>query len=277
MMWPLKSILTELNRSDQFVVDSSVGKLIIKRDFYHNMPYVLAYNSNLPTPGSAVFFVHGLGDCASLGIKTALELAAKGFTAVLPEMPWHGVLEPDNRSDLFNGENFVPSILRVISRGVQAISALTSHLQQNALAAPGDCGISGFSMGGYVTYMMPLIDQRFTVLAPVSGSPYRYNPKTVEYFGIERETLKDLAKYDVPEAAQHAEDLSKTAILIQHAVDDETVASADNQHFFELLQPFYRDRPDELKAIFYPTGGHLYQDQMRDEVVEWFGKHLHKN
>ena len=273
-MWPLKSILVKLNQSEAYVYESQVGKIVVERRFFKNMPYVLISNRSLATKGKAVFFVHGLGDNASMGIKTGLELAVAGFTAVLPEMPWHGVLQPDNNQDLFNGDNFVPTILRVLSNGVQAISELTTFLQEYGLAAPGDCGISGFSMGGYITYMIPLIDRRFNVLAPVSGSPNRYNPKTVDYFQINRESLESLRTFDGPEAAQHAEELAKTAILLQHALDDETVAASDNQHFYDLPKPSYRDNPERLKAIFYEEGGHIYQEGMRAQVVQWFITHL---
>ena len=268
-MWELKTIWSTLKQSSSITIATPSGRITGSINYCQGLPYYLFRNNR--GPGHLVAFMHGYTDNALLGLSTALDLADNGFTAVLPEARWHGQEQPANFEDLFNSDNFIYSIFKVIRSAVTGISKLTTYLQNQGLALSGEAGICGFSMGAYISYLLPVFDKRFTVAAPVSGSPFHYDAKAAEHFKVNLESNKRQLE-GIPEASQYIAELQSVSWLIQHADDDETVSAEGSRKFCQMLQK--EKTPNNFKAVFYNTGGHNYHDYMRSELVNWFVKQL---
>ncbi len=270
-MWALKDIWSGVRLDGYKEICFNEQVLVARQLFNQGMPYCIIRNE-ANSPGHAVIFMHGFSDNALLGLSTALELAQHGFTALLPEAKWHGLVQPENFAHIFNSDNFLMSMKQTLKSTMTHLTTLLTYVQSKRWALPGVAGIAGFSMGAYMTYMMPLLDNRFTVAGPVSGSPDHYDAKAVEHFNIKL-TITESA-LQLPEASQATQELSNVAWLIQNAKDDETVSVAGSERFYEKLMPYFSQNPEKIKAIFYPSGGHLYTEIMREELVKWFVHHL---
>ncbi|QOR36570.1 prolyl oligopeptidase family serine peptidase [Clostridium sp. 'deep sea'] len=270
-MWKIKEIWSSLKKTGFKQVELTSGYIIAKRKYHKNLPYYI-FNNNQKGEKPLVMFIHGYTDTPLLGLTTALDLANAGFVAVLPEAKWHGFEKPANFKELFASDSFIYSMFKVFKDTIKGISELTTYLQNKHIACKTPVGISGFSMGGYISYILPLLDNRFSVAAPVSGSPYHYDVKAQEHFNINMNEKILKAMNDIPEPSQFIAKLSKISWLIQHAKDDETVSYNGSFKFVNLLQQ--REGNIDLEYKFYEKAGHHYEFYMKDTLVAWFCKKL---
>jgi len=243
-----------------------MSEINVSRRVVKGYPFFLIYRDNYK---GVVFVLHGLTGKDSDGFQSAYKLANAGYLVVLPLAKWHGEQKPDNYLQLFNGENFIDSITSVMNDYILRVKIILDYLFDHNHVNELKIGCVGFSMGAYVTYLMPLFDKRIKTIIPISGSPFNYDQNAVKHFNISNTTPPKGAKL---QAADHIDSYKDLNILIIHNKDDETVSSMGSEKFYKSLKPKVNN--GEVKMILNQVGGHKYYSFMDKEVISWFDKHL---
>jgi len=241
--------------------------VIISRNVIKGCPYYLLYKDNYK---GVTFVLHGLTGNHKDGLTSAYKLALAGYLVVLPLAKWHGEERPDNFSYLFNGDNFLGSITKIMNDYIISNITILNHLTIKHKLSKLKIGCVGFSMGAYVTYLLPLFDKRFKTIIPISGSPYNYDQNAIKHFNINNTKSTKEVRF---QAADKIESFIDLNILIIHNKDDETVSYLGSERFYNNLKPIMNN--GEIKMILNQLGGHSYYSYFDKEVINWFDKHLY--
>lgn len=248
-------------------VNETPVKVFVQR--YKEIPYYMIGAEN-QTYSHVVFFQHGYTKDKDFALPTCLALAAQGYLAIAMDARLHGARRPINFSDYFVPDRFLQSMGQIIEGTVQDISTLLTYLLSEHQVESSQAGIGGFSMGGYVSFIMPLVDARFTVAAPISGSPRWVEKEIPEAYA----KMADQVKQKIAqEPLRHAAQLHHVAWLIQHGQNDPVVPIEGSQQFYKELTPYYLNS-NRLQGVFYPNTEHVYTVAMQKALVEWFRTHL---
>ncbi len=240
-------------------------KIIIKRNVTKGCPYYIVYKKDYK---GVVFWLHGLTSKDSIGLSSAIKIARNGFFVVVPLANWHGEQKPSNFINLFNGDNFLNSMTTLLNDYLFRVRTILDNLTLKGYVKGLKIGCSGFSMGAYITYLLPLYDKRFKTIIPISGSPYFHDEKAIEHFNI-RDTKPSSARIQAADKVEQFKDIN---ILIFHNKDDETVSYLGSERFYNSLKPLMDE--GKVKMILNEKGGHKYYPYMDDEIISWFNNHL---
>lgn len=208
-----------------------------------------------------VLLYHGLGAHKESQTKELATLAEQGFLAICVDAVGHGERKladfdiqfaRDNRD---SEQNFVALLLD----NVREIPCLIDMLVALGWTKPGKIGITGISMGGYISYASPLVDRRINVAAPILGSPQW------KIFHAESPHL-------------FPERFFPTALLAQNAGADQFVPCHFARDFHRKLKPYYLSAPERIHYIEFPEAGHFMVEAewnaLWHNVIAWFNKFL---
>ena len=157
----------------------------------------------------------------------------------------------------------------VMNDYLSRISTILDYLVIKGYIQDLKVACSGFSMGAYVTYLLPLYDKRFKTIVAISGSPYYYDKNAVKRFNISNTNSPDLARIQATDEIEAFRDLN---ILLIHNKDDETVSYLGSGRFYNKLKPLINK--GKISLILNEKGGHRYYSYMDEEIISWLDKCL---
>lgn len=224
-----------------------------------SVPALLMFEENALEAGAkgTILFYHGLTASKEVQTKELSSLAQRGFLAVGLDNVGHGERrEPDfTRRFSIGNPNVLNNLLDAVRATAKEIPQVIDELLRRGFADPEKIGVSGISMGGYITYAAVLADRRIKAAAPILGSP---KWKTS----------------DMESPHHHPDKFFPTALLAQNAGDDQNVPPKFAREFHKCLQPFYKEKPERLCYIEYPGAGHFMPEhdwnQLWENVLQWF-------
>ncbi len=225
-------------------------------------PASLVYKGTPDTGVSkgTILFYHGLKACKETNIKELRSLAEHGFLAVGIDSVGHGERafpDLDHRLSAYGSGD--DGYLDMVRKTSEEIPEIVDALIGKGLADPNKIGITGISMGGYVTYGAVLADKRIKVAAPVLGSPI-------------------WAEIGDGSPHHHPDKFFPVALLAQNAGKDESVSPHFAREFHEKLQPFYSESPEKLCYYEFPESGHfMLEDDWNNlwkNLIDWFERFL---
>ncbi len=222
--------------------------------------------TSLGDPGQAgrrgtVLLYHGLTAFKEGNQKELDTLAGRGFLAVGVDAVGHGEREYPDLKDRLSGPpaDVEAAFMAMVRLTIQEVPSLLDSLIDQGLASKERLGITGISMGGFVTYGALLQDRRIRAAAPILGSP-RWK------------TAGD----DSPHL--QADRFHPTALLSQNAGKDESVPPGPARDLHRVLQEHYAATPDRLMHIEFPDSGHFMPEadwnRLWSNVLEWFERFL---
>jgi hypothetical protein len=132
----------------------------------------------------------------------------------------------------------------------------------------GRIGMSGISMGGFVTFAATARDPRIKAAAPLIASPYWDDvPRGTPFQFVNTEAAFALAATSDP--ARHPERFVPRSLFVQIGDADPHFDTAKVHAFCEKLAADYRDQPDRFAFRAYPGVGHDATPEMRASAVAW--------
>ncbi len=236
-------------------------RIIYKKKIIKGNVSYFVYGENSTKP---IFLLHGLFGSTKDWFSLAKKLALNNYFVVILQAKWHGNRMPLNFFELFSGKSFMASMTFVMNDYVKGATIVLDYLASEDLVQEDRAGVIGFSMGAYVSYLLPLFDDRFNVIVPINGSAYYNDEKAVEHFNIENLEMPQSASI---EAARKPKVFENKDILIIHTKDDQTISYFGSEQFFNLMSP--RMKKGSISCILQEKGGHKYHDFYDEIIIEW--------
>jgi len=206
-----------------------------------------------------VLFYHGLHSRKETNRKELESLAANGFLAVAIDNLGHGGRRHNNLGEYLSGPDFEYKFLNLVKETALEIPGILDELIQMGFSDSEKLGITGISMGGYITYAGVLADSRFKAAAPIVGSPF--------WKGFNGES---------PHSNPHL--FYPVALLAQNAGRDTCVPPHFARSFHEELKPYYRRNPQKLQYVEFPYSDHIMNEWdwniVWHNVIEWFDEYI---
>jgi dienelactone hydrolase len=206
-----------------------------------------------------ILFYHGLHARKETHRKELESLARRGFLAIAIDNVGHGGRRFTDLKSELQGPDFEQSFISLVRDTALEIPGVIDELAKLGFSDPKKMGISGISMGGYITYAGILADPRFKAAAPILGSPVwnGYNGQS-------------------PHSNPHL--YYPVALLSQNAGKDTSVPPYNTRKFHEDLTPYYRRHPRKLCYVEFPNSGHFMNERdwhiLWDNVLDWFDENI---
>jgi len=150
------------------------------------------------------------------------------------------------------------------------------YLVTRAEVDPKRIGAQGMSMGSTRAWWLAAVDDRIQALVGVACFT-RYEDliaiRALRAHGI---------YYFVPGIMKHFDSEGVMALIAPRPFlaltgDRDAGSPPEGMKTLEqILKQFYKihNKPDSFRSIIYPETGHVYTDEMKQRMTEWFDKHL---
>jgi alpha-beta hydrolase superfamily lysophospholipase len=213
--------------------------------------------------GTVVLY-HGLHSHKYDNRKELEQLAQRGFLAVGVDAIAHGERRAvDFEEQVRAGFD---TMLRWIEESADEVPVIVDALTELVGDRLGKVGLTGISMGGYITFAAALREKRAAALVPILGSPdWTSGGKRTTNFSSRSPHLK-------PEA------FAGRPLLALNAGKDESVPPKYARDFVESLRPHYTTSPARLEYFEYRDAGHFLNEgewtDLWKRTGDWFETHL---
>lgn len=216
-----------------------------------------------------VLLYHGLGAAKEVQRKEMVWLAEAGFTAVCVDAPHHGERDDsllEMMAPMSDAEAH-PRFIKIVREAIAEIPALVDHC---LLDYPGSVGISGISLGGFISFGAVPVEPRIKAAVPIIGSP-DWTPKS----GTPSTEMRRLMEHAPVRFPDH---FAPCALFGANAGKDISVPPAASRAFFQTLHKAYRHFPERLKYVEYHESEHMMREQdwhdLWRQVIDWFARFL---
>lgn len=214
-----------------------------------SIPALLYFRKSIEEAGAAgtVLFSHGLTASKEVNAKELQGIAERGFLAVGIDNAEHGERYTGEIEAPKEKEDFAPYFLGLVTQTVGDIPGIIDFLVARGYSDPEKMGMSGISMGGYITYGAVIADSRLKVAAPILGSPQWKHSGSPHLF---------------------PDRFYPTALLSQNAGRDEHVPAHYARSFHEQLLPYYRGAEERLRFVEFPEEPHFMSERSWNRLWE---------
>jgi hypothetical protein len=241
-----------------------------------------------------LFYVPGYGGKKESGLSLGVQLAKQGFFVVCFDPLWHGE-RYDER--LFNahpalyppetGLDIGLTFYRVIAHCLEDVQTLRAHFANDPRADVSRCGITGFSLGAYASYLVFANVPEMLAAAPLMGIPH---------FSQRWQDILDECTFSNPawatalqqvtaQTAQHTAFIEQInpcpklfaaaprALLMVNGDFDTDQPKLYALNAYRELKEVYAAAADHLRLSIHPVA-HTVTPEIEHEVVAWFTQHL---
>ncbi len=230
---------------------------------------------------SILFVCHGFSSSKNQFLEDAelvKGLLQKGFMVIAPDNSGHG----DRKGSSFKDRAFNESIINIFSvremidESANDISKLIDHYEGLGFNTP--FGITGISMGGFVSFKTLVNDYRVICAAPMIGSPVWEDVPSEKgippHMNIDRsdEAMNKLKRYSDKNSPHHHLNAFKgKRLLAQNGQLDAHVHIKHVQSFFSALNQVPGSKAE---LIVYPDLYHETNHQMIERVIRFFDENM---
>jgi dipeptidyl aminopeptidase/acylaminoacyl peptidase len=243
--------------------------------FIDDIPVIERCNKNGGSPMPLLILSHGFSSDKKTfaGKNNIMErFAEKGFFVVSFDNRSHG--ERKGRSDIERinkgASGFdVYRIRKLIKESADDVVKIIDHYEKNPSIDAENTGISGVSMGGFVSFRAALMDKRIKAVAPIIGSPYWEDipevnpPLLLKRSPVDLFRLKIFSKMFSPN--YFVNKFEGKRILIQNG-------GADKHVHIKAVENFYGDLVTivpNAELVVYPEIKHEVTEEMISKAVDF--------
>lgn len=256
------------------------GKILKPRDFIEtkritldNIPCLIvrpiSFEGKLPT----LFHYHGWGSNKDRHEFLASTIAQYGFQVILPDSNFHGERNPLKE---YNSTNILEYFWMIIKQSVDEFKAIRQQAQAEYDVDPRAIGVSGSSMGGYITSSIFAQNPEIKSLITFNGGSAFLKAKELakEKMSINLENkveVEEVKKYD---PLTYKDSFYPRAILMLHGDADTWVSIDIQKYFLNEISPLYKEDKDKVQLEIYHNMNHHISIKMVESAVLWLEKHL---
>ena len=211
-----------------------------------------------------VLLLHGMGGSKEHSIARMMRYADAGFRVFAMDLRRHG--ERRNAVD-WNDPAIASSLPLLTDAIVGSATDITTLLDALHIE---NCAIDGLSLGAIVGFAALPRETRLAIAALSMGSP-DWDDLMGNGTPAAGSANPDLATMNPLYLSAHT--VPTRPLLMQHGADDEIVRASGSRKLYELLNPYYREIPDNLRLVIFDAVGHEYIDAMWTNSLNWISEH----
>lgn len=204
-----------------------------------------------------VLFHHGFTVDKKAQLPELNTLAAAGYLAIGVDAAGHGERRLPDFEQRFGGPDHRERLFELVAETVAELPAVVDAMADAALVEAGRLAIAGVSMGGHICYGAAVTEPRFTVVAPILGSPC-------------------WPRADSPHL--RTEKFFPKAVLSQNAGRDEIVSPDGARALHVQLPRHYGEASRRLRYVEFPESSHEMRDEdwhsAMNNLLQWLNDHL---
>ncbi|HJO93292.1 MAG TPA: alpha/beta fold hydrolase [Victivallales bacterium] len=189
---------------------------------------------------SCVLFYHGFGASKDIQMEELISLASNGFLTIGIDNIGHGDRKYSDFDTKFSEDNpeRLQNIIEAVNSTADEICNIIDYLINNKIVKPANIGIVGISMGAFIAYKIPVLENRIKAISAILGTPeYSFN-NIYDY----------TKKYDI------------ISLLSQNAAKDNIVSSIETKKLHQELRKTFKNPDDRFKFVEYPNSGHFMNE-----------------
>ena len=216
--------------------------------------------------------IHGLNSSKTQSIQSAIQLAQEGYYTIIIDAAMHGErsLEDPALLDMNMDKEFASNFLYVLKTTANDLSTIIDELVNIPLVDSTRIGVTGTSMGGFITFHAATFEHRISAIAPLVATPdwgLLFEHTSAADFDSEKKI--SIAATD---PLHNYQKMAKTAILVQNNTEDPVVDVRGSRNLDKKLKPLFFATPERYSYIEYNQSGHNVSPEMFHNVIEWFNK-----
>ena len=272
-------------------------RIIVETEWVENIPVMtmaLADAGRCPV----VLFAHGFTGAKEDGLALGYRLAARGFLFLSLDARSHGerldkrVTSVGERreGDVYPHRSGLDTYLlmhELIVETAKDIDRLIEHLGADRRADTGRIGLTGFSMGGFLTFYVAAHNPVIQAAVPMAGLPAftaRWEDVVLESSSYEgwaeqmaaaqEETARwtgFMRKIDPFDRMRSFYPRPLMMIIGDRDLDSPKKYLVD---LYRALKPLYAAFPERLRLNIHDDAGHELTPAMMEDVCDWFTEHL---
>ena len=206
------------------------------------------------------------------------ELASMGYFAVTLDNRLHGKRNGKKFDEVAIKEGKLNTyvVRKAIKETADDIVSLLNTLLQNyPQIDSSQIGMTGVSMGGFITYRVTMMDKRIKAAAPIISSPFWNDiPGDIPAFMNDalKKELGDFAERYNP--GNHPNAFYPRPMLMQIGEIDKHMNIERVRHFSQTLKEIYQSDSTDVQLIVYPETAHTFTESMWKETILWFNHYL---
>ncbi len=246
---------------------------------YNGIPiYYAAKEKNLPI----VLVFHGFTS-SSLRQEERTGILSKmynsGFCVVAVDAVKHGARAGAEEFLLMEPQKQEEMMFEIVEETADEINGIVKFIKESGIGDEKRVGITGISMGGFITFRAVVLADELKAFAPMVSSPYfeefaKYALKKngIENFEEYEEKFKKLREL---EPLKNKECFLDKNLFIMAGELDNTVPEYFSRKGYEELKEVYEKSrcSDMIKyKSYYAT--HSENEEMIKDMIEWFKKVL---
>jgi len=245
-----------------------------------------------------VFYVHHYQGDKTLGVRLGYKLARAGTFFVTLDAYMHGERFDDRLAKIndpgtavypqgteFDG--FLLGIEEIVPRTARDIDSLIDHFAGDDRADASRVGVTGSSMGGWVTFYAAAHNPRISAAAPVIVSPgfaelwelvaveASSYPKWANAMAeLSEETARHLAELREVDPLPRLVNYAPKPLMMTIGDVDPFVPKQQVVRAYRDLLPLYSGHPDRLRLNIVDGVAHREEPWMMDDVSAWLAEQL---
>lgn len=233
-----------------------------KQQYLQKTPTVFVYNDDITEASQrgTILFFHGLGASKDVQMHDLKNLAKSGFLVVGIDNVGHGERRSPDFEQKFSAQNssFEENFQQAVLETAQEVPMIICELEKRQLIYNNNIGITGISMGGFITYRAVVEYAHFKAAVSILGSPkWKNNDSHSPHLYM--------AKF------------APTALMSLNAGKDSSVPAFQAKDFHDELPKYYAER-SKLEYIEYPDSEHFMRENdwndLWNNMTKWFSKWL---
>jgi len=218
-----------------------------------------------------IIYYHGWGSCKDNQRFKASAFALYGYQVILPDALYHG-----ERNPIKHGQKGMlrEYFLKVILNSLEESKGLIRGIIEDYGGDPERIGVTGHSMGGFISAGVFAFNEDLKCLVVYNGSCGWMEAERIyretRGIGFSEEDVVKLEKYD---PMNNIDKIVDRPILMVHGDEDSSVPIDSQRIFYQKVLPHYRDK-EKIKLLEIPNMNHYISTGMMEEGLKWFEKYL---
>lgn len=241
-----------------------------------------------------VIYLHGFTSEKRQGIEYGYELARRGFYFVAMDALMHGDRTGPRLDDVLavnenhtypveSGLDTFYLMYKIVMQTEADVEFLIDHFSQEPELQPGMIGVTGYSMGGFATFLITARSPSVKASVPIAGVPAfetRWRDVVLEssthpewkvrmaIANDETERISTLLR-EIDPYGELAGFAPKPLMMI-HGDQDTDCPKYYSVRLYRDLFPHYKDNPEALQLRIYDNIAHQLAPIMVKDAADWF-------